>query len=549
MIKTSFVSTACAILGALLPVFAAEDAPTPNRHTVIVPYDGEKPVSDQAPERFYLDYTTFQNLWMKAKKARVRESTDVDPAAVEEADFTFSSSLHHATIGEEKIEVIAQYELQTRGSTWQKVPFAFEGATAREITLNGSAAALQDGHLLVDEAGAHQIEVRYEIAAKEDWRSLSWKTPVASAAMLAIKMPDDRLEPNVNGAVLISDEDAGKPVYTAALGNRNEIKLERRARGLNSSKLERPRFAKIESVLAVRKGVMQLDTDVTFEFPGAELERFAIALDDVFTPVKFSAPNLASWGLETAEDGTQRLEFALTEPVLGGLAVELSAESPLQQMEGPNAFPKVVAEAVRAEHTMIVAAGSGLAVTTKPQDDHRRVTIPADCVLHDAKNVAAFASLANASRLQLDISPLPPKREAKIDYAFQVSGTKLEIVASLELTSQVELLDVAIDLPDGTSIDYVEGPPGSDWIEVGRQLRLRLPPLPEGETTTGVIVGLVQEFEEEQQTLTLTPIGLPGFDEVRGTGAVVAHAAKETVLRFDQERHVVREVDTNQLQQ
>lgn len=549
MIKTSFVFIACAIGCTLSTSLAAEEAPTPNRHTVIVPYDGEKPVGEQAPERFYLDYATFQDLWMKAKTARVRESTDVDPAEVETADFTFSSSLHHATISEEKIEVVAHYQLQTRGSTWQKVPFAFEGATAREITLDGSAAALQDGHLLVDEAGAHQVEVRYEIAAKEDWRTLSWKTPVASATMLAIEMPDDRLEPNVDGAVLISDSDSGKPVYTAALGNRSEIKLERRARGLNSSKLERPRFAQIESVLAVRKGVMQLSTKVGFEFPGAELERFAIALDDVFTPVKFSAPNLASWGLTALDDGTRRLEFALTEPVLGALAVELSAESPLQQLAGPSAFPKVVAEAVRAEHTMIVAAGSGLAVTTKPQDDHRRVTIPANCVLPDAKNVAAFASLSNASRLQLDIAPAPPKREAKIDYAFQVSGTKLEIVASLELTSEADLLDVAIDLPDGTTIDYVEGPPGSDWIEVDRQLRLRLPPLPEGETTTGVIVGLVREFADEQQTLTLTPISLPGFDEVRGTGAVVAHAAKETVLRFDQERHVVREVEASQLKQ
>ena len=532
-----------------LPLMAEDKSPPPSQHSVIIPYDGSKPIDGQEPERFYLDYATFQDLWTKAKASRVRESTTVDPAALAKADFTFSSSLHRATVSEDKIEVEARYELQTRGPKWQKVPFAFESATAREITLDGSTAAVRDGYLLVEKSGRHQIAVRYEIAVDENWRAVDWKAPLASASMLTITMPDDRLEPVVTGAALLESDDAGKPVFIAALGNRNQIALARQARGLNSSKLERPRLAQIESLLVVRKGVQQLDSKIVLQFPGAKQQSFSIDLDAGFTPVHFSAPNLATWGLSAAENGVRTLEFDLAEPAVGALAVELTAEAPLEQLLGQSAFPQVGAEAVRVEHTMIVAAGNGMAVIPKPTGEHRRVTIPGNRAATDAKNVAAFASLAGAERLPLDVAPAPAEREAKIEYAFQVSGSKLEIVASLELTSEDALLDISIDLPEGAAIDQVEGPPGTDWIQVEQQLRLRLPPLPEGEKTTGVIVGLVQEFANEQQALTLTPIGLPGFDKVHGSGVVVAHAAKETVLRFDQERHIVREVEADRVSQ
>lgn len=533
-------------LTAFLAVFgpAAADEAAPDRHTVIVPYDASKPLDEQEPERFYLDYETFQDLWKKAKAARVRESTAENPAAVEKPDFAFSTSLHSIEVGEKKIEVVARYTLLTRGDDWQKVPFAFEGATAREITLDGAAAAVNEGHILVKTPGKHEVEARYEIAVRENWAEAKWKAPRASAAMLAVAMPDDRLEPVVNGGVpLVEGEAADKPVYTAALGNRADISLGRQARGLTSSKLERPRLAEIESILAVRKGVQRLTSQVRFEFPDAEQQTFSIDLDAEFTPVNFSAPNLATWNLSAEENGLRRLEFSLAEPTRNGLAVSFVAEASLQQLQGEIQFPQVSADAVRAEHLMIVAAGSSIAVTPKPTAVHRRVVIPADCEVDHAKTVAAFAARPGVDRLPLEISPAPPKRTAKIDYAFQVSGSKLETLASFELTSEAELLDVVLELPDGATLDRIEGPPGIDSIVVGQELRLRLPALPEGETTTGVIVSLVQEFETEQENLTLSPIGLPGFEKVRGSAIVVAHAAKETVLRFTEARHVVREVE------
>ncbi|MFT5468411.1 MAG: hypothetical protein ACI8UO_003520 [Verrucomicrobiales bacterium] len=524
----------------------ADTPPPPNRHTVIVPYDASKPLDGQEPERFYLDYTTFQDLWQKAKAARIRESTPVDPAAVQTADFTFSSSLHQVEISEDKIEVVARYTLQTRGADWQKIPFAFAGATAREITLDGETAAATEGHILVKTPGQHEVQARYEIAVRENWREAKWKVPGASAAMLAISMPDDRLEPVINGGVpLVEGGVDGKPVFTAALGNRADFSFGRRARGLTSSKLERPRLAEIESILAVRKGVQQLTSQVRFEFPGAEQQAFSIDLDDQFTPVRFSAPNLATWHLNPAENGVRKLEFKLSEPAREGLLVSLVAEASLQQLLGEILFPQINADAVRAEHNMIVASGSSIAVTPKPSAAHRRVVIPKDCVVKDAKTVAAFAARPGTDRLLLETSPAPPERTAKVDYAFQVSGSKLETHASFELTSEAELLDVTLELPEGSTLDRIEGPPGIESISVGQELRLRLPALPTGETTSGVIVGLVQEFENEQETLTLSPIGLPGFSEVRGNAIVVAHAAKETVLRFTEARNIVREVEAN----
>lgn len=526
-----------------------ESTPTPNRHTVIVPYDGSKPVDGQAPERFYLDYETFQDLWTKAKSARVRDSKDEDPAALAAQDFAFSSSLHEVKIGKDKIEVRARYSLQTRGPAWQKIPFGFEGATAREITLDGSAAAVgDDQQLMIEKSGQHRIEVRYEIAVAENWLAAAWKAPRAAAAMLSITMPDDRTEPVVNdGIPLVVGEDAGKPVFVAALGNRDQISITRRASVLTSSKLERPRLAQIDSLLAVRKGVRQLDSKIDFEFPGAELQRFSIGLDSGFTPVNFSAPNLATWGLGEDENGARSLEFTLAEPAKDQLAVELTAEAPLQQLPGESAFPKVLADAVRAEHAMAIAVGAGVAVTPQPLGVHRRVGIPANRVTADAQTVAAFAAPAEAEALVFQVAAAPAERSARIEYAYQVSGAKLETVATLELTSETPILEAILDLPEGATVELVEGPEVADWLRDGQQLRLRFRPA--AAKTIGVLIGLVQEFEDEQETLTLRPIGLTGFEKITGSAIVVAHAAKETVLRFDETRHVVREVEATTVNQ
>ena len=47
------------------------------RDTVIVPYDAKKPLRDQKPDRLYLPYERFLELWEAAKATRAGRSVSV----------------------------------------------------------------------------------------------------------------------------------------------------------------------------------------------------------------------------------------------------------------------------------------------------------------------------------------------------------------------------------------------------------------------------------------------------------------------------------------
>src|SRR5207249_1780432 len=59
-------------------LFADDNAPRA-KDTVIVPYDPKTPVKEQHPDKVYLDYDRFLELWEAAKKTRTAEK--VPPAA------------------------------------------------------------------------------------------------------------------------------------------------------------------------------------------------------------------------------------------------------------------------------------------------------------------------------------------------------------------------------------------------------------------------------------------------------------------------------------
>src|SRR6185295_4052066 len=52
-----------------------------SRDTVIVPYDPKKPVKDQHPDKVYLNYDRFLELWEAAKKSRTPEKQPFAAAA------------------------------------------------------------------------------------------------------------------------------------------------------------------------------------------------------------------------------------------------------------------------------------------------------------------------------------------------------------------------------------------------------------------------------------------------------------------------------------
>ncbi len=518
------IRRAAVLAGLAMLAHAYAEPPAP--HTVVVPYDSSQPLENAEPKQFYLDYETFQELWARAKEHRMKANTPVDPAFTEKRDFAVVEGLHEAEILPEAIRVRARYTLHTRGPDWIRVPFKFEGASVRSVVLDGAAAALENQHLLIEKAGRHLVEVNYEVAAAENWEAAGWKFPAATAGRLAVKAPDERSAIRING----------RETGVAALGNRGQVELKRTAKPPATAKLQRPRLARFESVLTVESGVERLASKIELRFPGAEMDRFRLLVDGTFTPSRVEVPNLAEWRLSGSNPaGLRTFQIQLEKPAKDGLAFVLEAERLRDFTQAERIFPRFDADAQRVEQIQVLAAKSRTALSVTPPPGHRRVAFD-----RSEGSGFAFEAAGSAEDLRYRVEPRLPKRSAKAAYVFEAGPRELETIATLELTSEVDLLQTTLQLPPQMTIQDVSGPFVADWWRTGDDLHLRLKP--SGGRTVAVLVHLVREFPGEQTSLSLSPILTPDFADVSGSAIVVTHAGNATVLRFDENRRVVREV-------
>ena len=80
----------------------------PAKDTVIVPYDPKKPLKDQKPDKLYVPYARFLELWEAAKAARAGEKPAVAPR-----NFALTSARYEARMEQERVVVSATLELTT----------------------------------------------------------------------------------------------------------------------------------------------------------------------------------------------------------------------------------------------------------------------------------------------------------------------------------------------------------------------------------------------------------------------------------------------------
>jgi len=287
---------------------------------VVVPYDESRPLAEQTPRNYYLDSRTFEKLWEKAGRPR----PDSGPGA-EEPGYALVEALHDAQWQEEGLLVKARYRLLVTGSSWGRVPFSFPGAVVKTTTVDGEPAAYDNGDLLVKEPGWHQIETDYQVPEAANGREAQWSVPPATAALLHVRGIEQA--PVINaGLPVMVDRKGDDFVVTAALGRTTALHLvlEGPAR---TPAVERSRLAKVESLLTIRPGLRTLVSQIAWEFPGSSLRHFAVDFDPAYAPGPVGDSNLETWKFVRGGPSGARLEFGLTAPVTGTLAIAMTAES------------------------------------------------------------------------------------------------------------------------------------------------------------------------------------------------------------------------------
>lgn len=559
--KFHFPILSCLVLSFSLigtfPTRAAEEkkpAPPapPLQPVAVVPYNPDKPVDDQSPARYYIDYPTFQAMWDKVKNHRMAQNSEAEAGANAPKDHTLSAALYRIRSSSKLLTVEGQISITTRGGQWQKVPLPFSGINLSRITLNGEPASYRDGAVLIEETGSHLLGVEFQIPLDEKSESATWKIPPASGTLLEIAMDSDVAEPVLQKAwPLAKTRDAdGKLYYTAAIGQETTIEFRRRLK-TSGRGMTRPNLAVVDARLFIAQGLERLEADYRLEFEGQEENRFTISFDASLTPVQFEIPNLSSWELGETTGNLRNLTFTLSQPVQDYVSAKMIAERIVgEDAAGERTFPALSAEASRVEQRRSLLRVRDLSIKTQSGSRHRQIPFPGNADSQSGfEPVSSFSLMGENEDLRYEASPKEAERSALVSYVYQVGSGKLETIARFKIQSpEAPLLHNAFSIPAESKIQLVSGNRIRDWWRTGDELFIRY----QGGTpeTTEVIIYITQQVDEAAgDTIAIAPVGIDGIsdDKVTGSGLVVGHVTRDIVMKLDQSRQTIREVGATEV--
>ncbi|MES2599164.1 MAG: hypothetical protein V4662_27805 [Verrucomicrobiota bacterium] len=542
-LKASASVVMLALLSALMMITSASTAAEPDRskpdpaaHTVIVPYDASKPPAEQYVQRLYLPYDSFQKLWQQAKENRRPEVVPADEHA-----FEILSALHEVRVEDRGLVIESKIEAVLRGH-WTRLPLPYmSGKTALlvgEVQVDGKAAALSEGAVVLEDPGVHQIHLTATLALERDWKKAELQVPPAAGALLAVHTPKSDGWLRINGvfATAVEEKDTGR-IFTSGISAQDTLVLERSTRGLDRG--EGPvTAARVTSHLDLREHQREnLLTRMVFEFPGSTRKRVSFTLDAAeqeLTLVSAELPGPLAAGAQSQEivpvesiavsgEGAQRRhEVTFGREVTD--RVELVVQTARKKSGQPMIAPQ--AEAQRVQEVLHILHEPTLEVKVAPTPAQRRVEAkPVEGMTTMAYEQSAHAPLA------FTLTKRPQLTKATVDYVFQLSPQKIELIAALSLQRRIGDWDqVRVALPaGGYEVQGVTGPGLVGWQHEGGDLFLQLNSEIAG-LDARLVVHLARTVAQPAASWTLEPLSLTGFEKVTGLVLVAAHAASEVRL-------------------
>lgn len=532
--------TACILLGA-----RAESAPT-QPETVIVPYDASKPLAGQRPDQLYVPYERFMELWDAAKKNRRGPEPENANVSV-----LLNSARYEGTLMDNNT---AQFrgviDLNTY-SPWVTVPLPmeFDSATVQSLTvdsfkLDGVPAAFDNYQLLVEKPGRHTAVIEFRVMLSPRAASANFFVPRTPATRVSLALPRPQMHALIEGGGMVEKIVNGQRIVTATLGDSNAVRIK-----LDSStvlsRLDRPAVVRVGMQLLAGRAVDSLNTQFDFSFPAAQQDRFVVFFDKDATLVDLSAANLKSWKL-IREAEVQVLEVQLNEPVKEQFGFTITCERNAGALTGTSKCPFFSAAAGRVEHEASLFSGEGLNLTPRPTSGFRQVAGKGDKV--DGfrfSGTFAWSGLLNVTEeagkrpkpqpqmlLDYELKEVATKREAKVNYVYQVDRRKIELIASLNLRSKGQFA-AALRIPAGFELQAVQGADVADSWQEGDTLHVRFAKAVQEDSP--LVVYLVRRYPSAPDKLELTPLTLRDYDTVRGEAVIAAHKGVKVSLQLSQE--------------
>ncbi len=505
-----------------------EDTLPRAKDTVIVPYDPKKPVRGQKPDKLYVPYERFLELWEAAKEARAAAKPEDAPRA-----FAISSARYEARIEAERVAVSLTMDLTTYNEEWVSVPLPFNVRLAT-LTLDGKPVSLSDGNLLVPTPGRHALAGQFEVLLAPGQRQFAWTVPPAVATRLVLTLPDTRWTAAVQpGAGVIEQVIDGKKTISAALGDASRIEVTLvEAESAGHAAATEPAAAELKTMILAHGAFERIVTAVDFSHPGASRETYSVRFPRGLALVDIEAPGLRAWKLADAADG-QTLELTLAEPVKDAASITLVTERGIA-LPSQQTAPVFTAGARRNERVTLLASQQG--VDLKPAAGAglrqlERTEIKNPLGWKEVGDSAVAGVWAGDGALTYQVSIAPLKHEATVHYVYQVNRRKIELVAAMQLQAKGgPLFDAAVSLPAGFEVMSVDSPRLQSWWLEGGKLRVRF--LGATPVTTPLVLHLVRLYPTAPQQLDVQPLVLDGFAKVTGDAVIAAHKGVDALLKL-----------------
>lgn len=435
------------------PEFPAD----PAVHSVIVPFDASRPLQGQKPERYYLDYNAFQKLWDLAKEARRPEK---DKEGLQGEAAVVNLALHEVEVRETEVVVGSRLQATTQGD-WRTLPleFALGDSAGSQWTLDGHAAPLKDGAVLIEKPGAHELAGKASRALPQGWQETTLKLPVAVSSVLRVIVPLTDGLPGLGagvGAQMVSEEVRdGRRVFTFALAGVRELKLQREP-ARRATGVAVPAVAEVESYVTARPLQEKVDVLARFRFPGTERRQFSLEVDRDLQLLRWSATGVQSVVLRENE-ARKFAEITTASPVRDEFTFTADFSRAAFGAAGERTAPYVGALATRLERAVGLRASPALVVTPVAGPELERRT--------DASVAGLGYWIApGQATLKYKVEPAPNGVTGEVEAVYQLSAEKVEILAALTLhAGRLPLHEAYVPLVKGYEVQSLTGPGIKSW--------------------------------------------------------------------------------------
>jgi hypothetical protein len=460
---------------ALAPAASAQDAkkaakprpaPGPTAEApVFVPYDPARPETLRTPERVFLPYARYVELWNAA-----HPEERIEPARPP----VVAGAAYRARVEGRILVVEAEYEVDPGDGGLVPLPPA---AAVEDLLVDGkpaSAASLEAGGAVVvpvaraAKAGERRkvtATLRFPVEGREPGGVVRAAIPAAARARLTASLP--LLDPVV---VLRSEggwtaaADGGATKVEADLGPATALDLSWAPRGADASG-GRVRFeaATVED-LVLRETHAVLAARVALEVRSGTLEAVDLALPAGWEPESVTGPAVASW-TASGEGADRRLRVRLADAGPGATEILVRAVAAGPALGAVFAAPDLAASGAATESVTIrVASGAGWRLSASEASAFDRVEAgeaDAAAALDPARGERVQAAWRRArlpARLALKSEALSRSLETRSrQHLFLGAGFSL-LRADLDLVPGPEgLFEAALALPPGWTLEDSEG--------------------------------------------------------------------------------------------